>query len=50
MTTIFMNSDIRKTSARHSLVLNLIDKTDLHRGDARVLLSNLNLYYTWKNI
>ena len=31
MNTIFMNSDNRKTSAPHRLLLNLTDKIDLRR-------------------
>lgn len=29
---------------------NLIERTDLQRGDNHVALSNLSTYYTWKNI
>ena len=44
MDTIFMNSD------SHRLLLNLSDKIDLRTSDKYVALSNLSIYYTWKNI
>ena len=50
MDTIFVNSENSKTSDLHRLLLNLSDKTDLRRSDKYVALSNLNIYYTWKNI
>ena len=50
MDTIFMNSENSKTSEYHVLVLKLTDKLDLRRGQKTVALSNLSIYYTWKNI
>ena len=50
MDTIFMNSENRKTSDPHALLLNLPDKIDLKRSDKYVALSNLSIYYTWKNV
>ena len=50
MDTIFMNSENSRTSEYHVLVLNLADKIDLRRGQKSVALSNLSIYYTWKNI
>ena len=50
MNTIFLNSEIRKTSDTHRLLLNLMDKIDLRRKDKYIALSNLSIYYTWKNI
>ena len=50
MDTIFMNSENSRTSEYHVLVLNLTDKLDLRRGQKTVALSNLSIYYTWKNI
>ena len=50
MDTIFMNSENSKTSEYHVLVLRLTDKLDLRRGQKTVALSNLSIYYTWKNI
>ena len=42
-----MNSENSKTSDPHRLLLNLSDKTNLTRSE---ILSNLSIYYTWKNI
>ena len=50
MDTIFMNSEDSKTSENHVLVLKLTDKLDPRRGQKTVALSNLSIYYTWKNI
>ena len=50
METIFMNSENSRTSEYHVLVLKLTDKLDLKRGQKSVDLSNLSIYYTWKNI
>ena len=50
MDTIFMNSENSKTSDPHRLLVNLLDKINLKRSDKYVALSNLSIYYTWKNI
>ena len=50
MDTIFMNSENSITSKYHVLTLKLTDKLDLRRGQKTVALSNLSIYYTWKNI
>ena len=50
MDTIFMNSENNKTFNSHRLLLNLSDKIDLKKSDRFVPLSNLSMYYTWKNI
>ena len=50
MDTIFINSENSKTSDYHVLVLQLTDKLDLRRGQKTVALSNLSIYYTWKNV
>ena len=50
MDTIFINSENSKTSEYHVLVLKLTDKLGLTRGKKTVALSNLNIYYTWKNV
>ena len=50
MDTIFMNSENSKTSEHNVLVLKLTDKLDLRRGQKIVALSNLSIYYTWKNV
>ena len=50
MNTIFMNSGNSKTYEHHRLLLNLKDKIHLKRKDKYIALSNLSIYYTWKNI
>ena len=50
MDTIFMNLENNRTFEIHILVLKLTDKLDLRRGEKSVALSNLSIYYTWKNI
>ena len=45
-----MFSENSRTSKYHVLVLKLADKLDLRRGQKSVALSNLSIYYTWKNI
>ena len=50
MDTIFMNSENSRTSEYHVLTLKLTHKLDLRRGQKTVALSNLSIYYTWKNI
>ena len=42
MDTIFMNTSVS--------VLKLVDKLDLTRDQKSVALSNLSIYYKWKNI
>ena len=50
MDTVFMISENSQTSYLHRLLLNLSDKIDLKISDKYVALSNLSIYYTWKNI
>ena len=50
MNTIFMNSENSQTFDPHRLLLNLTDKIDLRKKDKYIALSNLSIYYTWKNI
>ena len=45
-----MNSENSKTSDAQILVLKLTDKLDLRRSEKIIALSNLSIYYTWKNI
>ena len=49
MNTIFTNSKNSKMSDPHKLLLNFTDKIGLRRNDKYIALSNLSLYYTWKN-
>ena len=50
MDTILMNSENCRTSEYHLLLLKLVNKLDLRSGKKIVALSNLSIYYTWKNI
>ena len=50
MDTIFMNSENSKNSESHVLILKLTNKLDLRIGKKVIVLSNLSIYYTWKNI
>ena len=45
-----MNSENSKTSMPHVLMLKLTNKLDLRIGEKNIALSNLSIYYTWKNI
>ena len=45
-----MYSKNLKTSDHHRLLLNILDKINLKRGDKYVALSKLSIYYTWKSI
>ena len=44
-----MNSENSKISKWHVLILKLINKLDLRIGENTTALSNLSIYYTWKN-
>ena len=44
-----MNSENSKTSEPHVLILKPTDKLDLRRDEKIIALSNLSIYYTWKN-
>ena len=50
MNTIFTNSENSKTSKAHILMLKLTNELDLRMGEKIIALSNLSIYYTWKNI
>ena len=45
-----MNSENSKTPKPHDLVLKLTNKLDLRVGKQVIALSNLSIYYAWKNI
>ena len=45
-----MNSESSKTPKPHVLILKLTNKLDLRMGKKVIALSNLSIYYTWKNI
>ena len=50
MDSIFMNSENSKSSESHVLKLKLTDKLDLRLDKKVVAISNLTIYYKWKNI
>ena len=50
MDTVFMNSENSKAPKLHVLILKLTNKLDLRIGEKFIALSNLSIYYTWKNI
>ena len=50
MVTMFMNSENSKTSDSHRLLLNFLNEINLNRSDKYVAISNLSIYYTYKNI
>ena len=45
-----MNSENSETSKPHVLILKLTNKLDLRIGKKVTALSDLSIYYTWKNI
>ena len=45
-----MNSENSKASMPHILKSKLTSKLDLRIGEKVIALSNLSIYYTWKNI
>ena len=45
-----MNSKNSKTSKSNILILKLTNKLDLRMGEKVFALSNLSIYYTWKNV
>ena len=50
METIFMNTENSKASERNRFKLNLSDKLNLKNPNKNMALTNLSIYYTWKNI
>ena len=45
-----MDSENSRTSEPHVLILKLSNKLDLTIGEKIIALSNLSIYFTWKNI
>ena len=45
-----MNSENSKNSELQVLILKLTNKLDLRISEKTIALSNLNIYYIWKNI
>ena len=50
MDTIIMNSENSKASKLNVLALKFTNKLDLRIAEKTITLSNLSIYYTWKNI
>ena len=50
MNTIFINSENSTTSKAHVLIVKFTNELDLRMGEKIIALSNLSIYYTWKNI
>ena len=50
METIFMNTENSKTNEAHRFRLDLTDKLDLKNPKKNMVLANLSVYYTLKNI
>ena len=50
MKTYFINSENSKISESHRFRLDLTDKLNLKDLNKNLVLANLGIYYTWKNI
>ena len=50
MNTTSMSSENSKTSQPHVLILRLTNKLDLRIYEKDIALSNLSIYYKWKNV
>ena len=50
MDTIFLNSENSKMPKPHVLVLKFTNILDLRIGEKDIALSNVSIYYTWKNL
>ena len=50
MDTIFINSENSRTLKAHVLALKLVNELDFRFDEKVIALSNLSIYYTWKNI
>ena len=50
MDTLFKNSENSTTPKPHVLVLKFTNKWDWSVGKKVITLSNISIYYTWKNI
>ena len=50
MERIFMNTENSKTNEPHKFRLTLADKLNLKDPNKDIVLANLSIYYTWKNI
>ena len=50
METFFMNTKHSKTNEPNRFKYDLIDKLDFRNPKKNVVLGNLSIYYTWKNV
>ena len=50
METVFMNTENSRTNEPHRFKLDLTDKLNLKNPNKNMALTNLSIYYTWKNI
>ena len=50
MDTVFINSTNARRESDGRLILDIFNNIGLRNTPAYVLLSNLSIYYTWKNI
>ena len=50
METIFMNTENSGTNEPHRFKLDLTDKLNLKNPNKNMVLPNLSVYFTWKNI
>ena len=50
METFFMNGKNSKTNESYNFKYDLIDKLDLKNPNKNMALSNLSIYYIWKNV
>ena len=50
MDSISINTESSKTPDPYKLLFNLSDKTNIKKSNKYVALSNLSIYYKWKNI
>ena len=50
METIFINTENSKPNELHKFVLNVAQRLDLRSSNKYVVLQNLSIYYTQKNI
>ena len=50
METIFINTLNSKTNESNKFMYQLTDKLNLKNPNKNMVLANLSIYYTWKNI
>ena len=50
METFFMNTKNSKTNESNRFKYDLTDKLDLKNPNKNMVLGNLSIYYTWKNV